>query len=66
MPDLLDYLGFSENMDLEENIGGEPLFEAHVPQDDLLTKVKKGELFEGKLGISRNNVEEGELFLCIV
>ena len=58
MPDLLDYLGFSGSMEIEEE-SGEPLFENHLPPEEFLTKVKKGELFEGKLSISRDNIEEG-------
>ena len=59
MPDLLDYLGFTEQMEVEEEQGGEPIFESHLPLDEVITRTKKGELFEGKLNISRNNVEEG-------
>jgi len=58
MPDLLDYLGFSGNMEIEEEVG-EEIFEDHLPQEEFLTKIKKGELFEGKLMISRDNIEEG-------
>jgi hypothetical protein len=57
-PDLLDYLGFEETgIDTEEEQS--PIFEHHLPLDEAITKVRKGELFEGKLGISKNNVDEG-------
>lgn len=63
MPDLLDYLGFTENVEMEEEeTGGEALFDAHLPQEELLMKTKKGELFEGKLNINRNNIEEGDIY----
>lgn len=58
MPDLLDYLGFTEQMEVEEE-QGEPIFEPHLPLEEVIPRTKKGELFEGKLNISRNNVEEG-------
>ncbi len=58
MPDLLDYLGFSGTMEVEDETEN-GLFEKHIPQADAVSKVKKGELFEGKLSIARDNKEEG-------
>ena len=57
-PDLLAYLGFTEEGGVMEE--EKPLiFEPHLSIEDAVSKIKKGELFEGKLNISRNNLEEG-------
>lgn len=57
-PDLLDYLGFEETA-IDTEVEGTPIYEPHLPVDEAITRVRKGELFEGKLSISKNNVEEG-------
>ena len=62
MPDLLDYLGFSGAMEVEEEEAENGLFEKHIPQAEAVSKVKKGELFEGKLSIARDNKEEESEF----
>ena len=55
-PDLMDYIGFEEEMENE----GEQVYPPHIETEKLIAKVKKGELFEGKLSIMKNNNQEGK------
>ena len=54
----MDYLGFGgDAQNLEEE--GVKIYEPHLSVEEAVLKVKSGQLFEGKLNINRNNIEEG-------
>ena len=65
-PDLIDYLGFNEAteniaMEIEEEITNpKALFDPHMKEADTINLIKKGELFQGKVLINRNNLHEGK------
>jgi hypothetical protein len=78
-PDLLDYLGVtnqefgeSAGMDVEEDEAfvrararyRTSMFEEYRNQDELINGIRRGEIFQGKLNVSRINKEEGEKRLC--
>lgn len=47
-------------MDIENE--GESLFEEHLDLDTINEKLKKGQIFQGKLFIDRTNINEGRIF----
>ncbi|EGR33437.1 rnb family protein, putative [Ichthyophthirius multifiliis] len=65
-PNLMDFMGLIENqnqeMDLEDQ-QGECLFEEHLNQSELIERVKSGDLFQGKMRIDRNNVNQGSIYI---
>lgn len=62
-PNLLDYVGFTEDEDKIQNENEQQFFPAHLSTEEAVNKIKKGELFEGKLNISRTNKDEGTVML---
>ncbi|KAL4471595.1 hypothetical protein ABPG74_008488 [Tetrahymena malaccensis] len=62
-PNLMDFLGISEQaMDIEFE-GQQVLFQEHLTLNELSNKVKAGELFQGKLKIDRNDINDGTVFI---
>ena len=41
----------------------ESIFKEHLDEQDLIQKIKKGEIFMGKLNISSNNTNEAKIII---
>ncbi len=56
---MIDYLGFTEDEDKIQNENDTQYFSPHLSLEEAVNKIKKGQLFEGKLNISRTNHQDG-------
>ena len=55
----------------EEQVGGnsksnqDRFFSSHLSQEEMLDKIKRGQIFQGKININRANNEEGKQYMHI-
>lgn len=63
-PELMNYMGFAQQIDIEEDSKmidlskSEPLFEDHLSFDEMVIGIREGKYFKGRLNVSRVNIEE--------
>ena len=60
-PELLNYMGFAEMLDIQDIKGREPLYEEHMSFEDMVIGIKEGKYFKGMLMIDRVNPEEAKV-----
>lgn len=66
-PELENYLGFVGNegddvvMQEEEEGKGDAIYSKHLEFSDLLLGIKEGRFFQGRLNVSRLNIEEASI-----
>lgn len=59
-PELVNFIGFNEEdveMDTEENEKN-AIFEKHLEYSEMVVEIKKGRFFQGRLNVSRVNMDE--------
>lgn len=62
-PNLVDYMGITEaTIDIEFD-GQASIFADHLPIEEMSKLVKQGDLFQGKIRIDRNDINEGSVFI---
>lgn len=69
-PDLVNYMGFTESIETQEEdekmrdvSKSQPLYEEHLSFDEMVLGIREGRFFKGRLNVSRVNIEEATVMV---
>lgn len=69
-PELVNYMGFAQQIDIEEDektiedlSQSEPIYEDHITFEEMVLGIREGKFFKGRLNVSRVNLSEGSIMV---